>query len=83
MARKKKERVCLLEDKNKVITVKKYYRNKFEKTDEKIFKCSNCSIEMNYKHVYELESKRIINLCFHCNSKVHNLFTNNPKFRKY
>ena len=81
MARQKKARYLL--EKNKIITVQCYHDNKFEKNDEKVFKCSNCSNSIDYKQVYELVDVTIIGLCFHCTKKVHNLTTSNPKFRKY
>ena len=82
MARKKKEKVYLLEI-NEIITVKSYHRGKFENQEEKVYQCSNCNAKNKYKQVYELENGNLIDLCFPCTKKIHNLTTNNPKFRKY
>lgn len=81
MARQKKARNIL--EKNGIITVQCYHRGRFEKNNEKVFKCSNCNNLIDYKQVYELIDGTIIDLCFHCTKKVHNLTTSNPKFRKY
>ncbi|TWP31573.1 hypothetical protein ETU08_00590 [Apibacter muscae] len=69
-------------EENGIITVVKYYRNRFQKSENKEFICSNCGNSHNHQHIYELQDKRIVGICYHCNKKIHNLNSSNPKFNK-
>ena len=69
-------------EENGIINVLFYFRDKYEKSDKRLYECSNCSKMFNHKHVYEYMNKDIINICVHCNKKVNNLNTLNPKFKK-
>lgn len=70
-------------EENGVINVLNYFQDRFEKNDERVFKCSNCEIMHNHRHIYEYVNNEIINICVFCNKKINNLGTENINYRKF
>ena len=81
MAREFVVRKGTLEE-NGVINVLRYFRDRFEKSDEKNFQCSNCEDLHNHRHIYKYKNGEMINICFLCNKRINNLNTLNEKFKK-
>lgn len=69
-------------EKNGKIEVKKYWREKYKKSDTRNIKCSNCDVLNNHAHLYSLLNDELADICFVCNKKIHNINSSNPAFRK-
>lgn len=70
----------LLEDEKGIIRVKR--KIEFRKSEEKK-QCSNCQNMSSAKTIYEMEDGNIVEICYHCNQKIHNSTSTNSAFRKF
>ena len=56
-------------EKNGVIQVVNYLRNRFKKSDRRDILCNNCNWKHNHSHSYELLGGKIVELCVRCHKK--------------
>jgi hypothetical protein len=70
----------LLENENEIIIVNRKiaFRNIGEKKP-----CSNCNNSSVPKTIYEMEDGNIVEICFFCNKKIHNITSKNSAFKKF
>jgi hypothetical protein len=70
----------LLEDEKAIIRVKR--KIEFRRYGENK-PCSNCNNNGVPKTIYEMEDGNIVEICYHCNKKIHNTNSTNSTFRKF